>query len=305
MLSFLIPGACLLSTNPSASQASINFAVGTLLAIPVSMICQIFLLPQITGFPLLWGAICLCLAPGIWLQFNPRHGLRAFGFVVFFNAMVSIRNPITFNDLGLFNTWEAFLLGAACLVMVFRVLLPANPARDVNRLAASLGRAVELLAWPRPRLWGRVSGLPAWETWQNQQMQKILRLIQRMQQIAGIDRVAPLQGAFAVVALGRVVLTLQALRHDPALTGTGQAAVLSALQALRRLRASPARATAEIETAERAVEPLLRPTDTFEQTDAAPQALRLLVGTLGEATVLISKLAPLVDRRHALTKPAC
>ena len=64
LLSYLIPAACLLSTNPSASQASLSFALGTLLAIPASLLAQTFLLPQIDGFPLLWGSLCLCLAPG-------------------------------------------------------------------------------------------------------------------------------------------------------------------------------------------------------------------------------------------------
>ncbi len=298
LLSYLIPAACLLSSNPSASQASVSFAIGTLLAIPASFLAQVFLLPQIDGFPLLWGSLCLCLAPGIWLQFNPRQGLRAFGYVVFFNAMVSIHNPITFDDIALLNTWEAFMVGVVCLVLVFRVLLPVDPAREVARLAASLGRASERLARPRRR-----RALPAWETWQNVQMQKILRLVQRMQQVPGLDQVGPLQAAFAAVALGRVVLTLQALRSEPALGEAGRDAALQALAALRRLRASPERAAAAMEAAVRASEPLLPAPDAAPA--AAPHPVRLLVGTLGEAALLLAKAGPLVDRHGALARPEC
>ena len=297
LLSYLVPAACLLSTNPSASQASVSFAIGTLLAIPASLFAQVFLLPQIDGFPLLWGSLCLCLAPGIWLQFSPRHGLRAFGYVVFFNAMVNVHNPITFDDIALLNTWAAFAVGTVCLVVVFRVLLPVNPAREVARLAALLGRAVERLARPGRR------GLPAWATWQNVQMQKILRLIQRMQQVPGLDQVGPLQQAFAAVALGRVVLTLQALRREPALGAAGRDAALGALGALRRLRASPERAATAIDAAARAAEPLLPAPDAAPAD--APHPARLLVGTLGEAGVLVAKAGPLVDRRGAMAGRGC
>ena len=302
LLSYLVPAACLLSTNPSASQASVNFAIGTLLAIPASVLAQVFLLPQIDGFPLLWGGLCLCLAPGIWLQFHPRHGLRAFGYVVFFNAMVSIRNPITFDDIALLNTWDAFALGMVCLVLVFRVLLPVNPSREVARLAGSLGRAVERLARP-----GASRRPMAWETWQNRQMQKILRLLQRMQQVPGLDQVGPLQAAFAAVALGRVVLTLQALRREPMLGTDGHDAVLRALGAMRRLRRSSGQAAASVRAAMDAAQPLLpaRDVEAAGTPAGAPHPARLLVGTLGEAVVLLAKAGPLIDRHGRLAGPGC
>ncbi len=304
LLSYLVPAACLLSTNPSASQASLSFALGTLLAIPASLAAQVFVLPQIDGFPLLWGSLCLCLAPGIWLQFHPRHGLRAFGYVVFFNAMVNIHNPLTFDDIALLNTYEAFTVGVVCLVLVFRVLLPVEPRRDAVRLAASLGRAVELLARPRRRL-------PAWLSWQNRQMQKILRLAQRMGQVPGLDPAEPLRQAFAVVALGRVVLTLQALRADPVLDEAGRTAALRALQAVRWLRRSPARAAAAIEAAAGTAETLLPAPDAAPDKALildkalAPHPARLLVGTLGEAAILVGKAGPLLDRRGAWVGQAC
>ena len=299
MLAFLVPGACLLSTNPSASAASVRFATGTLLALPVSMLCQTFLLPQITGFPLLWASLCLCMAPGIWLQFSPTHGLRAFGFVVFFNAMINVHNPITYDDIGLFNTWLAFLLGAPCLVIVFRVLLPTNPAVEVRRLTVSLARAVELLSRTRPvtlLFWP----LPVWEVWQNQQMQKILRLIQRLQQVPGAATTPVLQAACIVVALGRVVLTLQALRRDPALAPEARAAASQALSALRQVRSDPARTGRSIIADSQAVQPLLQPGPDQDASSPPSPALHLLVGTLGEAALLVDRAQGLLDRRCPL-----
>ncbi|MGI4748272.1 MAG: FUSC family protein [Janthinobacterium lividum] len=303
MLSYLVPAACLLSTNPSASKASLELATGTLLAIPVSMVFQIFLVPQISGFPLLWGTLCLCLIPGIWLQYHPVHRGRAFGYVVFFNAMINVHNPISFDDISLLNNWQAFLLGCICLVMVFRVLLPANPRRDIGRLAASLGRAIELLSWQRPVVAGfEAWPIPRWEVWQNLQMQKIQRMIQRLQQIPGLAPAPLVQAAFATVALGRVVLTLQQLRSDPALPAAGHDAARQALRALRRVRTEPARAASRINRLEQELAPLLEPgppADAETPTrDAPDRGLHALVGTLGEAALLIEKARGLLDRRR-------
>ncbi|NPD69357.1 FUSC family protein [Lichenicola cladoniae] len=302
MLSFLVPAACLLSTNPSASKASVELATGALLAIPASMVFQTFLVPQISGFPLLWGALCLCLLPGIWLQYHPVQRGRAFGYAVFFNAMINVHNPITFDDISLLNNWEAFLLGCICLVMVFRVLLPANPRRDIARLAASLGRAIELLSWQRPVVAGFGAWpLQRWEVWQNLQMQKIQRMIQRLQQMPGLAAAPLVQAAFATVALGRVILTLQQLQSDPALPEAGRDAARQALRALRRVRMEPARVASRINRLEHELAPLLAPDPSANGpspiSDASDRGLPALVGTLGEAVLLIEKARGLLDRR--------
>ncbi len=299
MLSFLVPAACLLSSSPSASRASIEFATGTLFAIVGSVLCEIFILPQISGFPLLWGALCLCLAPGIWLQFSPVHRNRAFAYVVFFNAMLNVHNPIKYDDILLFNDWLAFLLGAVCLVMVFRVLMPANPARDVRRLSVSLGRAVELLSRRQWRAPSSLGGLPCWETWQNLQMQKAQRLVQRLQQVPEISPAPIMQAAFVIIALGRVVLTLQRLQRDPRLPPDGQDAARRALHALHQVRAAPTRAASGLDALEQAILPLLdepqadRPVLPGQECES----MRMLVGTIGEAALLVRKAAGLLDRQ--------
>ncbi|WP_428374683.1 FUSC family protein [Lichenicoccus sp.] len=244
LLSYLVPAACLLATNPSASRASIDFSLGTLLAIPASYVCETLMLPQITGFPLLLGCLVVVLLPGIWLQFHPRHGLRAFGYVVFFNAMISVNNPIRFDDIALVNGWLAFILGTAALVVVFRAVLPPNPARDTERLVASLGRATARLGGTRRP--------PPHEVWENLQLQKTLRLTQRVQAMAGPVRRDLIDSAFISVEIGRDVLRLRLLLHEAALASGERAAVQEALDAIGRIRRDPraaARATATAATA--------------------------------------------------------
>lgn len=231
LLSYLVPASCLLATNPSASRASIDFSIGTLLAIPASYVCESLLLPQISGFPLLLAGLGICLLPGIWLQFSPRHGLRAFGYVVFFNAMITVRNPIGFDDVGLINGWLAFVLGTAALIVVFRALLPSNPARDAGRLARSITHAVaQLGAARRP---------PALAVWEDLQMQKALRLVQRLQPMPPQLRREVTDCAFIAIELGRDILRLRLLLADAQPEPVQRRSGLALLAAVERLRRDP------------------------------------------------------------------
>ena len=231
LLSYLVPAACLLATNPSASRASIDFSIGTLLAIPASFVCEM-LLPQINGFPLLIGTLAIFMLPGIWFQFHPRYVLRAFGYVVFFNAMISVNNPIRFDDIALFNNWLAFVMGTAALVVVFRALLPSNPRRDADRLVRSITAAVA-------RLGRRRSSLVV-EVWESLQMQKASRLIQRLQTVQSPDRQQIIDCSFIAIELGRYLIRLRKLLGETVPDHPQQReACMAVLAAASRLRHDP------------------------------------------------------------------
>ena len=240
LLTYLVPAACLLATNPSASRASIDFSLGTLLAIPASYVCEVWMLPQITGFPLLFAALATCLLPGIWLQFHPRHGLRAFGYVVFFNAMITVRNPISFDDIGLINGWLAFVIGTAALMVVFRALLPSNPGRDADRLVRSIIHAVSRLGGTRP---------PSLAVWEHLQMQKALLLTQRLQPLPARVRQEVTDCAFVTIELGRDLLRLRRLLADTALEPREANAIAALLAAVERLRHDPHEAASRADAA--------------------------------------------------------
>ncbi len=285
LLAYLVPAACLLATNPSASRASIDFSIGTLLAIPASYVCETLMLPQITGFPLLLGCLVLVLLPGIWLQFHPRHGLKAFGYVVFFNAMISVGNPIRFDDIALVNGWLAFILGTAALVVVFRALLPPNPARDTERLCVSLGRAVARL--------GCMRRPPLHEVWENLQMQKTLRLMQRVQAMQGPVRRDLIDSAFITVEIGRDVLRLRLLLRQAALAPREQAAVREALDAIGRLRRDPNAASRATASAAMMLLP---------RTGLAPRRIAAL---LHEMSILIDAVPDFLAGDARARLPAC
>ncbi|MCQ8278014.1 FUSC family protein [Acetobacteraceae bacterium KSS8] len=237
LLAYLIPAACLLATNPSASRASVQFAIGTLMAVPMALFCQSILLPQIDGFPLLAFSLCLCLAPAIWLQTQARTRLAATGYAIFFCAMINVHNPIGFNDITLLNGLFSFILGPVLLVLVFRVLLPADVSGDARRFGGSLTRAVERFA--RRDLPGRGTPAMRFEVWQDLQMQKMLRLEQRAAQLPAGVGPRTTRAAYLVLTLGRTVAALRVLRRHPDLPADAREALDRGLAAIGRLSRSP------------------------------------------------------------------
>ena len=294
LLTYLVPAACLLATNPSASRASIDFSLGTLLAIPASYVCEAVMLPQIDGFPLLVASLAVCLLPGIWLQFHPRHGLRAFGYVVFFNAMITVRNPISFDDVALVNGWLAFVLGTAALVVVFRALLPPDPRRDADRLVRSITRALSRL--------GRPGSPPQADPWENLQMQKALRLIQRVASMPRQSRNQIIDCAFVSIEIGRCVLRLRHLLPDVALQPAQREAVLAMQSAIVRLRHDPQEASRRAEqAAQRLADGISTPSLSSPGLGIAP-ALRI-AGLMHEIAVLIDAVPDFLSR--GFTAPPC
>ncbi|WP_428394036.1 FUSC family protein [Lichenicoccus sp.] len=280
LLAFLVPAACLLATNPSASRASVDFSIGTLLAIPASWFCETFLLSRIDGFPLLIAALGVCLLPGIWLQFHPRHGLRAFGYVVFFNAMIAVGNPIRFNDITLLNGWLAFIIGAASLIVVFRVLLPANATRDSNRLSRALARAAASAASGRRA--------PDRAVWEYQQMQKVLRLIQRLAGVDAARRQRVTDCALIAVEIGRCVLRLRAML--PGLSPETAECVAAALRAAADLRRDPLAAADMVANA----------AATLAAQPAMPVQVARAAALLGEIARLIKAIPHFLARDFRL-----
>ena len=282
LLTYLVPAACLLATNPSASRASIDFSQGTLLAIPASYVCEALMLPQVDGFPLLVASLAVCLLPGIWLQFHPRHGLRAFGYVVFFNAMITVRNPISFNDIGLINGWLAFIMGTAALVVVFRALLPSNPCRDSDRLVHSITGAVARLDRSRP---------PPLVVWEQLQMQKALLLIQRLQPLPARVRQEVTDAALVAIELGRGILRLRLLAADAPLAPEERQAIQAVLAAVGQLAREPRHAAAQAGQAA-----------ALLAAGRAPPQVRRIAALLHDIALLIETVPGFLERGYSVAR---
>lgn len=244
LMMFVVAASSLLSTTPSAAKTSPLMAMGTALAIPASFLCHVIGLPRIDGYPLLWLTVCVFLLPGVWLQFHPRYSIGAFGYAVFFTMMLSVTNPIVYDDMTLTNNWMTMAAACVLLVLVFRVILPADHRLDAARLVTSLTRSVQQLAAARqnkPILWA---------AWEGMQLQKISRLMMRLSFLdESVDRKGYTDAAFAALSLGRLIVRLRWNAGHTTLAPSAHAALMDALKSFKTLHQAPEQTAAKLRNA--------------------------------------------------------
>ncbi|MGG6430485.1 FUSC family protein [Acetobacter ghanensis] len=248
LIIYTVAASSLLSTTPSAAKASPMMAAGTMLAIPMGFLCHTLALPRIDGYPLLWLSLCLFLMPGVWLQFHPRYSIGAFGYAVFFTMMLSVNNPIVYDDMTLTNNWMSMVAACALLAVVFRVILPADHRLDAARLVTSLTRSIQKLArTPYDRT-------EPWVAWEGLQLQKISRLMMRLSFISTkIDRQGYTDAAFASLSLGRLIVRLKWNAAHATLDPQAHTALENAFGAFAQLRHAPAETASALRQAALAI----------------------------------------------------
>lgn len=244
LIVYVVAASSLLSTAPSAAKASPMMAAGTALAVPMGFLCHMLALPRIDGYPLLWLTLCLFLLPGVWFQFHPRYSLAAFGYAVFFTMMLSVNNPIVYDDMELTNNWMTMFAACALLAVVFRVILPADHRLDAARLVTSLTRSVQQLAAARqnkPILWA---------AWEGMQLQKISRLMMRLSFLdESVDRKGYTDAAFAALSLGRLIVRLRWNAGHTTLAPSAHEALMDALKSFKTLHQAPEQTAAKLRNA--------------------------------------------------------
>lgn len=248
LMLYVVAASSLLSTTPSAAKTSPLMAFGTALAIPASFLCHVVGLPRIDGYPLLWLTVCAFLLPGVWLQFHPRYSIGAFGYAVFFTMMLAVNNPIVYDDLTLTNNWMTMVAACVLLVLVFRVILPADHRLDAARLITSLTRSVQQLASARhtkPVLW---------VSWEGMQLQKIARLMMRLSFLdESVDRKGYTDAAFAALSLGRLIVRLRWNANHTALAPQAHTALQQALASFKTLHTTPEQSVQKLRQAAQSI----------------------------------------------------
>ncbi|MFT8808780.1 FUSC family protein [Gluconobacter sp.] len=241
MIMYVVAASSLLSTAPSAARASLPMAIGTALSVPACWLCHIVALPRIDGYPMLWLSVCACMLPGVWLQFHPRYGVGAFGYTVFLAMQLMVTNEMVANDIALINTWLAILMGCALLVLVFRVIMPADQRLYASRLVISLSRSLQSLsAQPTAKV-------PSWMAWEGTQIQKVSSLLMRLSLVTSpIDRQGYADGAFAALSLGRLLIRLRKAVEPAGLDRAQTEALNAALASFRELPRDPTRTAASL-----------------------------------------------------------
>ncbi|GBR71972.1 FUSC family protein [Gluconobacter kanchanaburiensis] len=248
MIMYVVAASSLLSTAPSAARASLPMAIGTALSVPACWLCHVAALPRVDGYPMLWLSICACMLPGVWLQFHPKYGVGAFGYTVFLAMQLMVTNSMVVDDITLINTWLAILMGCALLVLVFRVIMPADQRLYASRLVLSLGRSLQgLSAVPSAKM-------PSWMLWESAQIQKVSTLLTRLSLVTTpIDRQGYTDGAFAALSLGRLMIRLRQAVIPAGLDAVQATALASALASFKTLGRNPLGTAAALNEAVRII----------------------------------------------------
>ncbi|GAB0114779.1 FUSC family protein [Acidisoma sp. C75] len=177
LLVVLASACALLSGLPSAAAASIAFAQGITLATLLAFLWEFFILPHITGFPILALVLLPVLLPAVWGTTRPRTALLSLGFVIFFITELGFANQMHYDVVTFINNAVAFIMGAWLTVLVFRVILPPNPMRNAAYLTRRIRRMTEHLV----RAGGGHRGRRDWLGWLVTYNQAIQRLALRLQ----------------------------------------------------------------------------------------------------------------------------
>jgi uncharacterized membrane protein YccC len=287
LLVVLAASCALLSGAPSAAAASIDFAKGITLSTVVAFVWEFAFLPHLSGFPLLFLTIMPVLAIAIIGTTKPRYALLSLGFMIFFITQLGIADAMSYNVVSFLNSGIAFTLGAWMTVLVFRVILPPNPMRDVRRLTRRIRRATERLI----RSGGGHRGRRDWLGWLVNHNQMMQRLFLRLQVNPAL-RSQAIGDCGALLIIAQEALRLQSILRGLDLPETEAMEALRALRRLGRLR-QPGRAAA---SATRVSESLIALHDRSETPRPA-----LLRAAGGFRTIAV--LMPQAERLLALEAP--
>ncbi|WP_158240787.1 FUSC family protein [Telmatospirillum siberiense] len=226
MVAMIIPNVGLLSLRSRPDVDSIDFIWGTLLATAAGLFCLVYVLPQISGFPLLALVLAPFLFEAVVATMTPGTVFIGVGFYVFFITLLAPSNPMTYDVETFLSNALATVAGAALTTVVYRLVLPVDRRRNVRALVRAIHADIE-------RLTQQPEGI-ARAGWEARMHDRLTRLGSHMR-AAGVAQDGLLRGGFAALRIGRELLRIRDLNLDPA----GAALAGKALLALRRLGETP------------------------------------------------------------------
>jgi len=230
MLAAVLPVCALLGTSDYPEKASMAFSRGIALAGVLAVICEFFLLARVDGFPLLVVVFGPFIIVGCLYATLPKHAGSATGFLIFFTTFVGFRNPMQYDVAAMLNTVFAFILGALCGVLVFRIVWPFNINHEVRRMIGQMRANLRDLAdRHRPPI-----SLTMWETTMHD---RLSRLSTRL--ATSPDRAAVIEGGMAAIHIGREMMRAQMMLGSLTLSEDAARSVDAAWRALRGLAVAP------------------------------------------------------------------
>jgi uncharacterized membrane protein YccC len=229
MFGALAPVTALLATADNPEQGSIAFVKGIAIGAVIAFLYTFFVMPQISGFPLLALSLAPIFLIGSYLTTKPKHALVATAFLIFGNTFIGVRNPMTYDVLSFLNSATAILVGTVFSTLAFRLILPVDPRRFLNRLRDAMGADLEALA---------TAGAADFVRVQHRMHDRAVRLL-ALSGIEPTEHEAVLAGSRAAMRIGyeigRIHDIMDALTAPEAIAGEIQRAAT----ALRHIRHDP------------------------------------------------------------------
>jgi uncharacterized membrane protein YccC len=202
------PNIALLALRERPSADAMDFVWGVGLATLLGFFYLLWVLPQITGFPLLALWLAPPMAISAALMTIPRLMFIGIAFGVFFITLLAPSNPMVYSPETFMNNALATMAGAALVSLVYLIVLPVDARGLRQHLLTEISRDLADLLARR-----KVLSAPEWES----RMHDRLRLLIARLRAANIRSDASLRSGFAALRLGRDVLRLRTLlAADPA-----------------------------------------------------------------------------------------
>ncbi len=272
MISAAIPNVVLLSLHDRPARDSLQFAEGVALAAIAALAYKLALLPYLADFPTLAAALAVPLFLGALGITKATGTLRGAGFLVFFLVQLSPANVMRYDMTAQLNLSLAVICGAGLTALIYRLVLPANPATQARGLRGAI--RTDLLALLRGRQAVRR------ETWEMRMQDRLLRLANCFP--AGNSRQNGLRSGHTALRLGRQIIRLRGLAGNLPEHSAGHTVVVRALRGLRAIDRAPDRVAG---LAEKAAMRLLRMTarddgERFPDLARAAAALAAIASSL-------------------------
>jgi len=201
----VVPNVGLLSLRDRPDLDAMEFVKGISLAIVAGLFCLLFVLPQLTGFPLLALTLGGFLFWGILQTTNPQRTFLGIGFMVFFMTLLAPSNVMRYDIASYLNIAMATVSAAGLTAVVHRTILPMRPLTHVRNLLNGIRSDL----WRLARY--RQATSPGWAVaWETRMHDRLIRLSGRLR-IAGLPLDKSMRNAHAALRLGRELLRLRGL----------------------------------------------------------------------------------------------
>ncbi len=220
---------CLVCSRPNPAAASLGFLYGSLWVLIPCFVFNFFLMPYLTSPVLLAFFMGLMFLPGFLALGAPAPMVAATGmsYLIFFCNQVSPLNHTLYDVVLFLNSGLMLVTANVVTILVFNLILPVRPGKEVERLLRTFLRDVRMQARTD------VGAVPR-SVWETRMYDRMLRLISQVGP-SGERSEKLLRAAFGLLQIGTDIIELRGLLRSQSLEPQIHEAIRQALRAVAEL----------------------------------------------------------------------